>query len=44
VINGDAALGHQLLDIAVGQAVTQLPAHRHGDDFTRESVASRRGR
>ena len=32
VIDLDAALGQQLLDIAVGQAVAQIPAHRDRDD------------
>jgi hypothetical protein len=34
VIDFDAALGQQLLHIAVGQAVTQVPAHRDRDHLT----------
>jgi hypothetical protein len=41
VIDLDAALGQQLLDVAVGQPVAQVPAHRDSDDFSREPVASR---
>jgi hypothetical protein len=44
VIDLDAALGQQLLDIAIGQPVAQLPAHRDRDHRTRETVASRRRR
>ena len=32
VIDGDTALGQQLLDITVGQAVPQVPADRHRRD------------
>ena len=28
VVNGDAALGQQLLDVPVGQSVPQVPADR----------------
>jgi hypothetical protein len=38
VIDLDVALGQQLLHIAVGQAVTQVPAHRDRDHLTREPV------
>jgi hypothetical protein len=31
VIHLDAALGQQLLDMAIGHAVTQLPTDRHRD-------------
>jgi hypothetical protein len=31
VVDGDTALGQQLLHIAVGQAVAQIPAHRQHD-------------
>jgi hypothetical protein len=34
VINLDAALAEQLFDIAVGQAVAQVPAHRDRDHLT----------
>jgi len=45
VINGDATLGQQLFDVAVGQAVPQVPAHCDRDHLTREAKASeRRGR
>jgi hypothetical protein len=36
VINRDTALGEQLLDIVVRQAVAQIPAHRHCDHLRRE--------
>jgi hypothetical protein len=41
VIDGDAALGQQLLDVPVGQAVTQVPADRHGDHLSREPETSK---
>jgi hypothetical protein len=44
VIDCDAALGEQLLDVAIGQGEAQVPAHRHRDHIAREAVASRRGR
>jgi hypothetical protein len=44
VIDGDAALGQQLFDVAVGQSVAQVPAHRDCNDLAREAVPSRRGR
>jgi hypothetical protein len=46
MIDGDAAPGQQLLHLAVGQPVTQLPAHRHRNHLTRKTVAGRcrRGR
>jgi hypothetical protein len=31
VVDLDPAFGEQLLDVAVGQAVAQVPAHRHHD-------------
>jgi len=31
VVHVDAAFGQQFLDVAVGQAVAQVPAHRHDD-------------
>src|SRR5512135_3430299 len=45
VIDGDAALGQQLLYVAVGQAVAQVPADGQGDHLPREAEASehRRG-
>ena len=42
VIDVDAALGQQLLNAAVEQAVAQVPAHRRGDHLARKPVASRR--
>jgi hypothetical protein len=38
VIDLDAALDQQFLDVAVGQAVPELPAHRHRDHLTREAI------
>jgi hypothetical protein len=35
VINRDTALGEQLLNVPVGQAIAQVPAHRHRDHLTR---------
>jgi hypothetical protein len=39
MINLDATFGEQLLDIAIRQAVTQVPAHRDSDHLAREPVA-----
>ena len=36
VIDLDTSLGQQLLDIAVGKAIPQIPAHRHNDHLGRE--------
>jgi hypothetical protein len=36
VINRYAAFGQQLLDIAVGKAIAQIPAHRQHDGLGRE--------
>jgi len=45
VIDGDTALGHQLLDIAVGQAIAQVPTDRDRDHLAREPETSKhRGR
>jgi hypothetical protein len=44
VVDPDSTLGQQLLPIALGQAVAQLPTHRHRDHLPREAVAGRRGR
>jgi hypothetical protein len=38
VINLDAAFGQKFLDVAVRQAIAQLPAHRDRDHLTREPV------
>jgi hypothetical protein len=42
VIDGDAALGQQLLDVAVGQSLAQVPADRHRDHLPREPEAGER--
>jgi hypothetical protein len=39
VIDGDTPFGQKFLDVAVGQAVAQVPAHRHGDDLGRKAEA-----
>lgn len=44
MINLDAAFREQFFDVAIGQAVTQIPAHRNRDHLTREPIASRSGR
>jgi hypothetical protein len=36
VINLDAALGQKLVDVAIGQAVAQLPVDRERDHLGRE--------
>jgi hypothetical protein len=41
VINLDAALGQQLLHVAVRQPVAQISAHCHRDHLSREAVAGR---
>jgi hypothetical protein len=43
VVNFDAALGEQLLDVAVGQAEAQVPADRQHDDIGREAEAGEGG-
>jgi hypothetical protein len=40
----DAALGEQLFDITVGQAIAQIPADRDRDYLTREPITGRRRR
>jgi hypothetical protein len=44
VVDLDAALGEQLLDIAVGQVEAQIPADRKDDDLGREAEAGKAGR
>jgi hypothetical protein len=44
VIHDDATLVQQLLEVAVGQAVAQVPAHRDRDDLSWEAVTSGRRR
>jgi hypothetical protein len=39
MIDGDAALGEQLLNVAVGQPLAQVPAHRDRDHLTRKAIA-----
>jgi len=41
VIDGDCALGQQLLDVPVGQAIAQVPADRDRDHLTREPETSK---
>jgi hypothetical protein len=36
VVDLDAAFGEQLLDVAVGKPLAQVPAHRHHDHLGRE--------
>ncbi|MDT7732670.1 MAG: hypothetical protein QOK45_2923 [Mycobacterium sp.] len=43
VIHLDATLGQQLLDVAIGRGVPQVPAHRDRDYLAREAVAGRSG-
>jgi hypothetical protein len=43
MIDVDAAFGQEFLDVAVGQPVAQLPAHRHRDHFWRETESGERG-
>ena len=42
MINGDAALSQQLLDIAIAQSVAQVLAHRYSDHFPRKAVTGGR--
>ncbi len=42
VIDADAAFGEQFLNVPVGQAVPQVPAHRKGDHLTREAEPGKR--
>jgi integrase family protein with SAM-like domain len=45
VIDGDSALGQQLLNVPAGQAIAQVPADRDRDHLTREPETSKdRGR
>jgi hypothetical protein len=45
VVNGNAALGEQLFDVTVGQAVPQVPPDRERDHLRREPEAcENRGR
>jgi hypothetical protein len=40
VVDGDAPLSEQFFDIAIGQALAQIPAHRQHDDLTGEAKPS----
>jgi len=40
MVHGDAALGQQLLNVPVGQAVPQIPADRDHDHLPRKPEAS----
>jgi hypothetical protein len=42
VIDGDTAFGEQLLDVAVRQAVAQVPVDADRDDLPREAEACKR--
>jgi hypothetical protein len=42
VVHGDATLSKKLFDVAVGQAVPQVPADRHGDHLPRKPETSER--
>jgi hypothetical protein len=42
MIDGDAALGQQFLDVPVRQPVTQVPADRDRDHLPREPEAGER--
>jgi hypothetical protein len=41
VIDGDAALSHQLLHVPVRQPVAQVPADRHRDHLPRKPEAGK---
>jgi len=43
VVDLDPTFGQQLLDVTIGQAVAQVPAHRHHDHIGRESEPGERG-
>jgi len=43
MVDLDAALGEQLLDVTVGQAEAQLPADRKDDELGREAEAGKGG-
>ena len=44
MVNSDATLGEQLFDLAVGQAIPEVPAHRDGDQFIGEAKTAERRR
>jgi hypothetical protein len=41
MINHDATFGQQLLHIAIGEAITQVPTHRYQDDILRKPESSK---
>jgi hypothetical protein len=41
VVDLDAALGEELLDVPIGQVERQVPADRQGDDLGREPVPAK---
>jgi hypothetical protein len=41
VIDGDPALGQQLLDVTVGKSIAQVPADRDRDHLPREPEPSK---
>jgi len=43
VIDVHSPLGKQLLDVTIGQAVPQVPPHRHRDHLARKPETSERG-
>jgi hypothetical protein len=43
VVDLDPAFGQELFDVAVGQAVAQVPAQRHGDHLSGKPITDRRG-
>ncbi len=43
VIDIHPTLGHQLLDVAVGQAIPQIPPHGHREHLTRKPETSEHG-
>ena len=42
MINFEATLGHELFDVAVGQAVPEVPTDSEHDDLRREPIANER--
>jgi len=43
MVDVDAAFSQEFFDVAVEQAVTQVPAHRHRDHLGRETEPDERG-
>jgi hypothetical protein len=42
VVNVNSSFGHEFFDVSIGEAVTQVPAHRQQDHLWREPIASER--